>query len=98
MKLNSLAIGLAAMAVTWVTAAQETATPNGIADHRRDAVALTGATVYQADGSYQEDAIVLLENGQIISVSSNGQVPDGFFEIDMSGRYLYPGFLDIYTG
>ncbi|ALO45853.1 amidohydrolase family protein [Pseudohongiella spirulinae] len=98
MKPSLLAIGLAAMAVTWVTTAQETATPNGIADHRRDAVALTGATVYQPDGSYQENAVVLFENGQIISVSSNGQAPDGFFEIDMAGRYLYPGFIDIYTG
>jgi imidazolonepropionase-like amidohydrolase len=98
MKPSSLAIGLAAMAVAWVTAAQETATPNGIADNRRNAVALTGATVYLSDGRYQEDTVVLFENGQITSVSNDGQVPDGFFEIDMSGRYLYPGFIDVYTG
>lgn len=98
MKLSSLFISLTAVAVTSLAAAQETATPNGIADNRRDAVALTGATVYLPDGRYQENAIVLFENGQIISVGSNAQVPEGFFEIDMSGRYLYPGFIDVYTG
>ena len=33
--------------------AQETATPNGIADNRSGAYAFTNAMLYQADGSYE---------------------------------------------
>lgn len=79
------------------TMAQETLTPNGIADRRADAIALTGITVYRPDGSYLEDGTVLLREGEIVSISSNGQVPEGYFSIDLSERYLYPGLIDMYT-
>ncbi|MFM1896468.1 MAG: hypothetical protein RLZZ385_1542 [Pseudomonadota bacterium] len=76
--------------------AQETLTPNGIADQRLDARALTGASIYQPDGSYVQ-ATLLLREGRVVGISTDEQVPDDFFTIDMSGRYIYPGLLDIHT-
>ena len=76
--------------------AQVTATPNGIADNRAGAYAFTNAMLYQSDGSYVNGSL-LIRDGQIVSVQGNNQVPSGFFEIDLAGRYIYPGLIDIYT-
>ena len=78
-------------------AAQETLAPNGIADNRLDARALTGARIYQPDGSYVEGALLIRE-GRIVGISDDDEVPGDFFRVEMDGRYLYPGLIDIYTG
>ncbi len=77
-------------------AAQVTATPNGIADNRASAYAFTNAMLYQVDGSYESGSL-LIRDGRIVSVQDDNDVPPGFFEIDLAGRYLYPGLIDIYT-
>ncbi|MEX2333432.1 MAG: hypothetical protein WD600_04185, partial [Pseudohongiella sp.] len=89
---------LAAMIMVSPVLAQETATPNGIADNRRDALALTGATVYLPGEGYQEDATVLIRDGRIVDVISGSDARDGYFAIDMTGKYLYPGLIDLYSG
>ncbi|MCY4358766.1 MAG: amidohydrolase family protein [Gammaproteobacteria bacterium] len=76
--------------------AQPTATPNGIADNRVGAYAFTDASLYQTDGSYQSGTL-LIRQGRIVATSSNNDVPEGYFEIDLAGSYLYPGLVDIYT-
>jgi imidazolonepropionase-like amidohydrolase len=78
--------------------AQPTATPNGLADNRPNAIALIGATVYMPDGRYLQAATVLMREGRIVDVRQGPDVPAGYFAIDMSGRYLYPGFIDLYSG
>jgi len=82
--------------LTVQSTAQETSTPNGIADNRAGAYALTNAQLYQSDGSYRNGSL-LIRNGRIVSVQDNERVPDGFFAIDLGGKYLYPGLIDIYT-
>jgi imidazolonepropionase-like amidohydrolase len=80
------------------TLAQETATPNGIADNRSEALALTGATLYLPDGQYLNNGTLLIRDGLIVDVLPAGNVPEGYFAIDMRGRFVYPGLIDINTG
>ena len=80
------------------TLAQETATPNGIADNRSEALALTGATLYLPDGQYLNNGTLLIRDGLIVDVLPAGNVPAGYFAIDMRGRFVYPGLIDINTG
>jgi imidazolonepropionase-like amidohydrolase len=75
---------------------QETATPNGIADERAGAYAFTNAQLYRPDGSL-ETGTLLIRDGRIVDVMSDASVPAGYFAIDMTGRYIYPGLIDIYT-
>ncbi|OFE12234.1 hypothetical protein PHACT_03045 [Pseudohongiella acticola] len=91
-------IGLATMLMVSPVLAQETATPNGIADNRRNALALTGATVYLPGQGYQENATVFIRDGRVVEVSDSGDTRDDFFVVDMSGKYLYPGFIDMISG
>lgn len=53
--------------LTVQSTAQETSTPNGIADNRAGAYALTNAQLYQSDGSYRNGSL-LIRNGRIVSV------------------------------
>ncbi len=77
--------------------AQDNLTPNGIADDRQNAFAFTHANIYQADGSFLADATLLIRDGRVVRVGSGEQANSGYFEIDLQGRYIYPGFIDIYT-
>lgn len=76
-------------------AAQETATPNDVADLRSDAYALTHAAVQVDPGQRVENATMLIREGEIISVIADGPVPSGYVEIELEGRFIYPGLIDI---
>ncbi len=78
-------------------AAQETATPNGIADNRLAAFAFTNGNFYQSDGSFLQGGSLLIREGRVVELNNGESVPDGFFEIDLDGKYVYPGFIDVYT-
>jgi imidazolonepropionase-like amidohydrolase len=92
------ALGLAVLCLTVTSVAQETATPNGIVDSRRSAIALSGVTVYVGDGEYRPDAAVLMRDGSIVDVTSEDDIPDDYFVMPLPGRYVYPGFIDLYSG
>lgn len=77
--------------------AQDNLTPNGIADDRQNAFAFTNATIYQPDGSYLSGATLLISEGRIVEVGTGVDISPAYFEIDLAGRYVYPGFVDIYT-
>ncbi|MDP6536390.1 MAG: amidohydrolase family protein [Gammaproteobacteria bacterium] len=76
---------------------QENSTPNGIADDRAGAYALTNANIYRVDGSIVDGGTLLIRQGRVVDIEDNDSVPEGYFEIDLSGRYIYPGLIDIYT-
>lgn len=87
---------LLALLFAFAVHAQETLTPNGIADERADAYAFTNARLYMPNGSL-ESGTLLVREGQIVDVERSATVPAGYFEIDLQGRYVYPGLIDIYT-
>jgi hypothetical protein len=55
---------------------------------------LTGATVVQAPGRTLEKGTVVLRDGRIEAVGTHVAVPADAMEIDLSGHWVYPGFLD----
>ena len=44
----------------------------------------------------QEGMTVLVENGRILSIEKNGEVPSGFRRIDLKGSYLMPGMINMH--
>lgn len=87
---------LAALLCSATGTAQETFTPNGVADERAGAYAFTNAQVYRPNGSL-ESGTLLIRDGEIVDIEDGNSVPAGYFEIDLTGRYIYPGLIDIYT-
>lgn len=58
-------------------------------------IALEGATVHTMQpGAEPAPATVLIEDGEIIGVGSDLQLPEGARRIDLAGRHLVPGLID----
>lgn len=87
----------AALFVCLPVSAQENLAPNGIADQRAGAYAFRNANIYQPDGSILAGGNLLVREGRIVGINDDDDVPDGYFPIDLAGKYVYPGLIDIYT-
>lgn len=57
--------------------------------------AITHATVITSPGRSIEDATVVLRDGLIESVGASVRVPPDAVEIDATGRFVYPGLIDV---
>lgn len=64
----------------------------------RGVTALTHATVLPMDGSGPvENATVVIEGDRIKSVMANGDVPSGATEINLEGKTIIPGLIDVHA-
>ncbi|MCG9916194.1 MAG: CIA30 family protein [Phenylobacterium sp.] len=61
------------------------------------AVAIVGATVFDATGSAPRVADVLIQDGRIAAVGTRLSIPAGATVIDGTGKALTPGFFDVHT-
>ncbi len=77
--------------------AAQTTPQLGIRDKTPNLVALTNATVQTEPGKTLTAATILIRDGKIEAVSSNGRVPAGYQQRDLSGYTVYAGFIDPYT-
>lgn len=59
-----------------------------------EAVALTGGTVHTVSGATLENATIVVENGRVAAVGTNVAVPAGARVVPVSGKHVYPGFID----
>lgn len=58
-------------------------------------IAITNVSVLSQDCSKMIDSTTaLIKDGLIVSVEKNVTVPEGFVEVDGSGQFLLPGFID----
>lgn len=61
------------------------------------AIAIEGATIHTVSGSVIENGTVVFEDGRIIAVGTNVEVPQGAERIDGTGKYVYPGLIHPFT-
>lgn len=94
----SCAAALALLTLSQATAqvnSIETAVPNDISDQRSNAWALTNATVVVRPGERRDNATLLIREGRVVGVERGNTVPAGYVEMDMSGRFIYPGLIEL---
>ena len=77
--------------------AEDTFTPNDVHDNRNDAYAMVGATIHVAPGQSLSEASLLIRDGRIIAVGTDVDT-NGYVIVDASGRHIYPGLIDLYSG
>ncbi|MBB4078861.1 imidazolonepropionase-like amidohydrolase [Lewinella aquimaris] len=76
--------------------AQVTFPYNGVYDQREGHYAFTGATVHVSPEQTLEDATLTIRDGKIVSVVAGGAVNAGAVEVSMSGKHIYPSFIEVY--
>ena len=58
---------------------------------------LKNAKVVTVTGKTYEKGVVVIENGRIKSVGANPRVPKGAKVLDLSGKWVTPGFIDAHS-
>ncbi|WP_051203795.1 amidohydrolase family protein [Hugenholtzia roseola] len=77
--------------------AQQTFYTNGSQDEREGAYAFTNATLFVDYQTRLEKATLLIKKGKVVAAGTNVAIPEGFFVIDLQGKYIYPAFIDLHA-
>ena len=78
--------------------AQETIYPvNGVRDTRPSVYLFTNATIYADYQTRLDSASLLIRDGVVEAVGRNLTAPTGAQEIDLQGKFIYPGLIDLYS-
>jgi len=57
----------------------------------------TNATIYVSPTQKIEKGTLLIQDGKVVSVGTNIAIPKNSITIDLTGKTIYPSFIDIYT-
>lgn len=69
----------------------------GVKTSKNTTVAFTNATIYVTPTEVLKKGTLIIKDGQVISVSKSSQVPNDAKVIDLTGKTVYPSFIDIYS-
>jgi imidazolonepropionase-like amidohydrolase len=76
---------------------ESTTPPLGLRHNNPRLTAFTGADVVVAPGRLLEDAMLVIRDGRVVAVALDAAIPEGATVIDLTGKRVYPGFIDPYT-
>src|SRR5450759_125234 len=79
-------------------AQQDVAPVVGVSDKRVEIYGLKNARVVVDYQTTLENTDILISNGRIESVGTNLSFPKGTVVFDLTGKTVYPSFIDIYAG
>jgi len=77
--------------------AQKTFPQDAVYDEREGHYAFTNATIFTDYNNKMDNATLVIKKGKVVSVSAGAGVPKGATKIDMTGKYIYPSFIDMMT-
>jgi imidazolonepropionase-like amidohydrolase len=60
-------------------------------------VALRGATIHTVTNGVIENGTILFDNGLIVAVGTDIDIPAGARVVDVTGKHIYPGLIDAYS-
>ncbi len=94
----SAVTGLLTAGCLLASAAVATAGPGLLPAPRQiEPVALIGATLHTVSGGVIENGILLMEDGKITAIGTEVDFPDDTWQIDVSGKHVFPGLIDAHS-
>lgn len=60
-------------------------------------IALQGATIHTVTNGVINNGTILFDNGEIIAVGTDIEIPANARVVDVSGKHIYPGLVDAFT-
>ena len=88
---------LCVLAFSLAGKAQTTFPLNDVADPRYSHYAFTNATIVKDANTTITNGTMVIKDGKIVAVGQGLKVPAGAIEVNASGKYIYPSFIDIYS-
>jgi imidazolonepropionase-like amidohydrolase len=79
------------------TLAQVTFPENGVSDPRQGYYAFTNATIITDTANTLKNASMIIKDGKIVAIGTNLKLPAAAVQVDCSGKFIYPSFIDIYA-
>ncbi|MEY4084469.1 MAG: hypothetical protein RL074_256 [Bacteroidota bacterium] len=69
----------------------------GVQNRNQNLTAFTNAKIYVTPTQIINDGTLLVQNGNVINVGTNLDLPKNTIVINLEGKTIYPSFIDIYT-
>lgn len=70
---------------------------NGTYDERDGHYALLNARIFVGPGQVLEKGQLIVKKGKIVDIGRNLPIPKDAVQIDLQGKYIYPGFIELYS-
>ncbi len=70
---------------------------DGVKVEKSNYTAFTNATIYTSPTEVMQNATLLIKDGMVVASGSNVNIPKNSVVYDLSGKYIYPSFIDVYT-
>lgn len=93
----TLAVAIAAAAAPLLSPTSVSAQVRMTVPPQSEPVALRGATIHTVTNGVIENGTIVFENGVIIAVGADVEIPAGARVVDVSGKHIYPGLIDAYS-
>ena len=72
-------------------------TDSGVKTAENTTFAFTNATIYVTHNKVVTNGTLLIKDGKVLSIGKSVKIPEGTKTIDLSGKTIYPSFIDIYS-
>ena len=70
---------------------------SGVIANNSNYTAFTNATIHVSPTELIDNATLLIKDGKVVSVGTSVNIPKNTTKIDLSGKTIYPSFIDMYT-
>ena len=70
---------------------------DGVKTKNNNYTALTNAKIYVTPTEVVERGTLLIQNGKVVGVGANINIPKNTVTIDLEGKSIYPSFIDAYS-
>jgi imidazolonepropionase-like amidohydrolase len=70
---------------------------SGVIANNTNYTAFTNATIHVSPTEVIDNATLLIKDGKVVSVGKSVSIPKNTTKIDLSGKTIYPSFIDLYT-
>lgn len=70
---------------------------SGVIANNSNYTAFTNATIHVSPTEVIENATLLIKEGKVVSVGKSVNIPKNTTKINLSGKTIYPSFIDMYT-
>ncbi len=70
---------------------------DGVKSDNNNYTALTNAKIYVTPSQIIENGTLLIQNGKVVQVGANVALPKNVVVIDLTGKSIYPSFIDVFS-